>query len=126
MPRCSHQAMSSGRSPEVSMTMAVSAVSGSRRIRSAKVNPSISGMWASLSTNRKGIPARRGFAHPLDPLAPGCRRGDHSPTRKHFLENVAIGGVVVDSQHPQGRESKQDRHGGLVWPPRRPLPESPR
>ena len=57
MPSSRQRATSSGWPAEVSITISVRADPGPRRMRSARVKPSMPGMWASSSTSGNALPA---------------------------------------------------------------------
>ena len=102
-----------GRSPEVSRMMRVADSSARSRIMAASVRPAVPGMQASSSTSAYGRPQ----GEPVPERVHGRRRvADrrrlHLPAAEPLLQDVAVGGVVIDDEHRQVAE--QDRRPGVA------------
>ena len=81
------------------------------RILAARARPSVSGMRASSRTSANGRPRLTAVPEGVQGRQPVAdRRRLHLPAAQPLLEDVAVGGVVVDDQHRQVAE--QDRRPG--------------
>ena len=102
--------------------MRVAASSARSRIMAASARPSVSGMRASSSTSAYGRPLAARVpqgVHGRHPVA--HRRRLHLPAAQPLLQDVPVGGVVVDDQHRQvverDRRPGRDRLRGVRLPP---------
>ena len=87
---------------EVSITTVAPAMTGSFLIVSARVKPSVSGIWKSVSTRSKGFPDCLRHAQRGERLGHACRqRGNHAPADEHLFEHAPVRGVVVDDEDAQ-------------------------
>ena len=102
MPSSRQRATSSGWPAEVSITISVRADPGPRRMRSARVKPSMPGMWASSSTSGNGFAAAAACPRAASAASPPSTASGRIPQLpQHLFEDAAVGGVVIDHEHRQ-------------------------
>ena len=94
----------------------------SRRISSARSKPSHSGMWASVAPVGKARRARGPRARRSIASRAGHADRFHRPTPQDLVENLAVGGVVVDDQHRHAVNGRQALGRDLSPAAPRPLP----
>ncbi len=108
MPSSRQRAASLWRSAEESIRSVARVISGRRRICSAKVKPSIPGIWASESTRANGSPAATARSISARAVrAVRRRRRLHAPAGKYLHQNFAVGGVVVHDQNQQALQTRR-------------------
>ena len=86
---------------EVSTINRVSARAGSPLIAAANVKPSISGIWTSRSATSYGWPSADGGSQSVKGfVTAGGAAHLHLPRPNLVAQDLAVGVVVVDHQHP--------------------------
>ena len=105
-----------GAPAEVSTISITPAIRGSALIARASVKPSMSGISASVITRSNGLPRHRPPRAARRARPPRSSTADalHLPAREHLLEDLPVGGVVVDDEHAQVRRALSAR----ATPPR--------